>query len=258
MNDHQLFEALGFEWDRAQVPTNIPTSSVELACFRFTKNLPEFIWSAGVLEGNPFTFNEVKTLLDGITVGGHAISDQEQILNLHQSTKHLIKLVRSQRFELSKTHSDAIHGLVARHEALEWGHFRGEGQETHYTPYVALGELGEYFPTPTERGATTLIAIFNHGLAQLNTLPVFERALAFFLFGALQQFYFDGNKRTSRLMLCGELLTNGIAAISIAAKKKEEFNDTMRDFYVSKNATAMMDFLVHCHPDAEQIIALNS
>ena len=41
--------------------------------------LPEFIWDASMLEGNPFTFPEVMTLLDGVTVGGHKLSDQEQI-----------------------------------------------------------------------------------------------------------------------------------------------------------------------------------
>jgi len=49
--------------------------------------LPEYVWDAGVLEGNPFTFPEVKTLLDGVTVGGRKLSDQEQILNLAQSSK---------------------------------------------------------------------------------------------------------------------------------------------------------------------------
>ena len=30
--------------------------------------LPEYVWDAGVLEGNPFTFPEVKTLLEGVTI----------------------------------------------------------------------------------------------------------------------------------------------------------------------------------------------
>lgn len=257
MDNQTLFNTLGFKWERSKIPLTIPTYTVEAACFRFMKNLPEFIWDAGVLEGNPFTFNEVKTLLDGITVGGHKIDDQEQILNLNASTRHLIRLVRSGRFELSKQNFDSIHQLVAKNEALEWGNFRGEGEEKNYTPYVALGELGQYDPLPTEDGAITLNKVFQDGLEQLKKLPTFERATAFFLFGALQQFYFDGNKRSSRLMMCGELLANGMAGISISAKKKEEFNEKMRDFYISKDATLMMDFLVHCHPDIEKIKELN-
>lgn len=257
MSDDKLFKALGFEWDRCQVPTIMPVFSVEHVCARFLKNLPEFIWSAGVLEGNPITFEEVKILLGGITVGGHKVSDQEQILNLHASTKHLMKLVRTGRFELSKENLNTIQGLVAENEALEWGSFRGEGQETNYSPYVALGEFGAYYPVKTEAGAPVLNRVFTEGLQLLKALPVFERALTFFLFGALQQFYFDGNKRSSRIMMCGELLSNGIAAISIHANKKEEFNEKMRDFYISKNATTMMDFILNCHPDIEQIVELN-
>lgn len=72
----KLFESLGFSWDRSAIPANIPTYSQERVCFRFQRMLPEFVWDAGVLEGNPFTFVEVKTLLDGVTVGGRKISDQ--------------------------------------------------------------------------------------------------------------------------------------------------------------------------------------
>lgn len=90
-----LFDILGFGWDRSAVPTSVPTHSVERVCFRFYKTLPEFVWDAGVLEGNPFTFPEVKTLLDGITIGGRKISDQEQILNLAESSRRLLVLVKA-------------------------------------------------------------------------------------------------------------------------------------------------------------------
>src|SRR5260364_304929 len=57
-----VFEALGFQWDRTRVPNTIPVYSVDRTCFRFHRMLPEFVWDAGVLEGNPLTFVEVKTL----------------------------------------------------------------------------------------------------------------------------------------------------------------------------------------------------
>ncbi|MDF2095656.1 hypothetical protein [Aquibaculum arenosum] len=65
-----MFDDLGFQWDRSTVPIPVPTHSRDRVCFRFHKMLPEFVWDASVLEGNPFTFPEVKTLLDGVTVGG--------------------------------------------------------------------------------------------------------------------------------------------------------------------------------------------
>jgi len=244
-----LFDALGFKWKRAALPEHVAQHSTERVCFRFYKMLPEFVWDAAVLEGNPFTFPEVKTLLDGVTVGGRKLSDQEQVLNLAASAKRLLALVKSGQFSLCKAQFAELNALVARHEALEWGVFRGEGQEQHYTPDVALGEQGRHSPLPTQPAAPQLNLVFDQGIDALQSCPPFERALAFFLFGALQQFFFDGNKRTSRLMMNGLLMSNGMDAISIPAARAEEFNRRMVHFYVSKNADDMMAFLTSCHPD---------
>jgi len=77
----------------------------------------------------------------------------------------------------------------------------------------------------------------------------FEQGVAFFLFGSLQQFFFDGNKRTSRLMMNGVLMSAGIDAISVPAARAQEFNEKIVRFYLSKDGTEMVQFLVTCHPD---------
>ncbi len=248
----KLFDSLGFHWSRSAVPSVVPIHSIERVAFRFHRMLPEFVWDASVLEGNPFTFPEVKTLLDGVTIGGRKISDQEQILNLAESSKHLLALVKSGKFSLNKSTFTELHTLVARKEALEWGHFRGEGIETSYTPDVGLGEHGRYTPLATLAGAPDLNRVFASGLQALQSevQQPFERAAAFFLFGALQQFFFDGNKRTSRFMMNGILMSAGIDAISVPAGKAQEFNENMVRFYLEKDATEMMNFLVDCHPEA--------
>lgn len=247
-----LFAALGFRWNREKIPHQIPTHSIDRVTFHFHRMLTTYVWDASVLEGNPFTFPEVKTLLEGVTVGGRKISDQEQVLNLAESSKYLLSLVKAGKFELDKITFTQLHGLVAKNEALEWGHFRGEGLETNYTPDVGLGPEGRYTPLPTVPGAPELNRIFSEGLQALtNTVESpFERAAAFFLFGALQQFFFDGNKRTSRFMMNGILMSSGMDAISIPAAKAQDFNEKMVRFYMAKDATEMMEFLVSCHPDA--------
>lgn len=249
-----LFDALGFRWNRSVVPTSVPHHSLERVCFRFHKMLPEFVWDASVLEGNPFTFPEVKTLLDGVTVGGRKVSDQEQILNLADSSRRLLAMVKGGQFALSKTVFTELHRIVARQEALEWGLFRGEGQETNYTPDGGLGELGCYTPLPTLPGAPELNRVFSEGVTALQECEPFGRATAFFLFGALQQFFFDGNKRTSRFMMNGVLMSHGMDAISVPAAKVQEFNEKMGRFYLSKDATEMIVFLAGCHPDAKMIL----
>src|SRR5579864_3282796 len=97
-----LFTDLGFQWDRAAILQDVPTHSIKRVCFRFHRMLPEFVWDASVLEGNPFTFPEVKTLLDGVAVGGRKTSDLEQVLNLAESSKHLLAIVQNGRFALDK------------------------------------------------------------------------------------------------------------------------------------------------------------
>jgi len=244
-----LSSALGFNWNRLENLEAVSTHSIERVTFRFHQMLSVFVWDASVLEGNPFTYPEVKTLLDGVSVGGRKISDQEQVLNLAESSKHLLALVKTSKFKLDKATFTELHSLVARNEALEWGHFRGEGKEISYTPDVALGEQGRYTPLPTLTGAPDLNRVFLQGVEELNNQVAhpFEKALAFFLFGALQQFFFDGNKRTSRFMMNGILMSAGIDAISVPAAKVQEFNEKMVRFYLDKDATEMMAFMVGCY-----------
>jgi Fic family protein len=247
-----LFSALGFQWDRSALPAAPPVHSIERAAFRFHRMLPEFVWDASMLEGNPFTFPEVKTLLDGVTVGGRKLSDQEQVLNLAESSKHLLALVKTGAFAVDKLVFTGLHAIVARNEALEWGHFRGEGAETLYTPDVALGVQGRHTPLPTIAGADELNTVYGRGLlAMQNEVPQpFEKAAAFFLFGALQQFFFDGNKRTSRFMMNGILMSAGADAISVPAARAQEFNENMVQFYLTKDGSEMMRFLLDCHPQS--------
>jgi hypothetical protein len=156
--------------------------------FRFHRMLPEYVWDAGVLEGNPFTFPEVKTLLEGVTVGGRKLSDQEQILNLAESAKSLMDLVKNREFTLDKSTFCSLHALVARNEALEWGHFRGEGTETQLTPDVALGERGRFklgtprtsmvVCTPRRRVGLSSMRVVRcryHSMSETRAVPTFFR-----------------------------------------------------------------------------------
>jgi len=148
----------------------------------------------------------VQTLLDGITVGGRKISDEQQILNLAEAANELLRLVKTGEFRLAKEISDHLQYLIARDEALESGHFRDEGKE-QLTPGVGLGAHGRYMPPATESGGENLRIIYARGqrFIQVELDGVFEQALVYFLFAAPQQFYFDGNKRTARYMMNGLL-----------------------------------------------------
>jgi Fic family protein len=246
-------EALGYTWDQSVVPRDVPSFSKERALWRFQRSLPEYVWDAAVLEGNPFTYPEVQTLLDGVTVGGRKISDEQQVLHLAEAANELHRQVKTGEFRLAKEVTDHLQYLIARDEALESGHFRGEGKEV-LTPAVGLGASGQYLPPTTEPGGENLRLIFARGVQFIESDldDIFEEAAAYFLFGALQQFYFDGNKRTARYMMNGHLMSHGFDAISVPAARRQEFNTSMVEFFVTKDGTGMFRFLASCRAEADR------
>ena len=84
--------------------------------------------------------------------------------------------------------------------------FRGDGKEIIDTPDRTRGLLAGYTPLPTVTGSPELNRVLTMGIHALvsEQLSQFEKA-ATFLFGALQQFFIEVSKRTSRLMMSGNL-----------------------------------------------------
>src|SRR3954452_20086074 len=81
---------LGIDWDWSGVDLTViggrnDSSMVERSLARFRANLAVIIWDAARLEGNNFTLPEVQTLLDGVTVEGKKIEDQQQVLALNEA-----------------------------------------------------------------------------------------------------------------------------------------------------------------------------
>jgi len=143
----------------------------------------------------------------------------------------MIKLAKEDGFAVSKEIFCGFNELAAKGEALVAGAFRTSG--------VAIGGT-EWKPPPAEK----LDHIFNQGVEELAKLQnPLEKGIAFFLFGARNQFFFDGNKRSSRLMMNSILLNAGQDIITVPAKKRQDFNAKMVDFYTQGDATSMMEFL---------------
>ncbi len=204
----------------------------ELALFLFKKDKIDYIYNVCSLEGNPMTFPEVQTLLDGITVGGHKIEDEQQVLNQNKSVSLLFSLLQNNEFKLDKEIFCKLNKLVAEGESLKPGEFR--------TGQVTIGGA-EYIPPKAEQ----LDELFIQGVKKISKIenPVI-RSFVFFGFGSRHQFFWDGNKRTSRLMANGVLLENGYQALNIKAKDKLEFNKTMVEFYNSGNYNVLLSYLV--------------
>lgn len=204
----------------------------KLAFYLAKKDKIDFVYNTSALEGNAMTYPEVQTLIEGITVGGHKLSDEQQILNQNKSVDYLFELINNKSFKLDIDTFTTLHSFVAKEETLKWGTFRESS--------VNIG--GTDYEVPH---ADLLKNIFNDGIVEIKKInhPI-VKAITMFLFGAKCQFFYDGNKRTSRLMMNGILIEAGYPILNIKAKDKLEFNSMMVKFYDSDSIIPSIEYLL--------------
>lgn len=198
------------------------------------RQVPELVYDAVNLEGIAFTLPEVITLLDGVTIGGHKLSDQTIALNQANAWHFLFHAVEHNEFKLDLAFTCTLHGIAAKDEALQWGQFRDGAVTIAGT---------DYLPPPADQ----LKSCFNKMIAdalQINDL--YDRAIFVFLTMARTQFFYDVNKRMGRFMMNGILLDAGFPVINVPAKRQLEFNTLMLKFYSSNNQTEMNAFMRSC------------
>jgi Fic family protein len=198
------------------------------------RQLPEFVYDAVNLEGINFTLPEIMTLLDGVTVGGHKISDQQIVLNQADTWRTLFKLIEQNKFEITVETVCALHFIAAKEEALEWGKFRSGGVTISGTDYIPpqVDLLPELFDKMVDDAS--------------KIEDVYDQAIHFFLTMARCQFFYDVNKRMGRFIMNGLLLSFGYPAINLPARRQLEFNQLMLSFYQTGDQTAMNSFLRSC------------
>jgi len=236
-------EMTGISWDPSQIDlTMIRHVGIEKARHRFRAALPDLIWNAAALEGNTFTLPEVRTLLDGTTVQGKKLEEEQQILALSEGYSLVDEMVGEGSFRLDKATSDAVHALIARHEAIESGHFRGEGSVLGGGS-VRLSTGGYVDGTPQEELRDRWQLLMEY--LQETTEPRM-RALVYNAAATRTQYYFDGNKRTARLMMAGELMSHGFDVVNIPNSRRLEFNVALDELFSTDDATTLMAFTVSC------------
>lgn len=196
--------------------------------------MPEFVCDAVNLEGLNFTIPEIQTLLDGITVGGHKISDQQVALNQAEAWRYIFSLIEDNNFKVDIPTVNEIHKIAAKEDALSWGKFRDGIVTIAGTPYTppTAGQLAEQFNLMLS--------------SAVEYRDVYDRAIHYFLVMARNQFYHDVNKRTGRFVMNGFLLQNGFPGINIPAKRKLEFNTLMLEFYETNSQGPMNQFIRSC------------
>ncbi len=198
------------------------------------RQLSELVCDAVNLEGIPFTLPEIQTLLDGITVGGHKVLDQEIALNQANAWRTLFRWVEQGDFSISAQSACELHAIAGKNEAPAWGKFR--------TGSVTIAGT-DYMPPSSEELPLLFGSLVNE---TQQIADIYDRAIHVFLTMARSQFFYDVNKRMGRFMMNGLLLSEGYPAINLPAKRQLEFNTLMLEFYQTGQQKPMNSFLRSC------------
>jgi Fic family protein len=210
----------------------VPALEIKRLIMLVRKLSSDVVFNMANLEGNPFTYPEVQTLLEGITIGGHKVSDEQQIYNIRNGWNYLFDAVSQNNVDLDINIFNKFNNIVAKDEALFSGTFR--------TGQVRIAGT-EFIPPIAEE----LEGIFKNELPQLIKRCKSKTDLAFeiFLWGALNLFFYDGNKRTARLVSNMVLISEGQGIFNIKAKDRLQFNTLMVEFYNTREADNIFEFL---------------
>jgi Fic family protein len=224
------------------------------ALFAAKKIIAQIITDVVNLEDINYTVPEVQTLLDGITVGGHKIQDELITLNQIKAWHFLFNSIENNSFVLNKEYLLKLHALIANQEALSWGEFRS-GQVTiagtEYLPpkHDKLELLWQQLAEETNLQLEKNLPFKDCALDSAKVVNIYTTAIHLFGQMARTQFFFDGNKRTGRMMMTGVLLSHGLPMINVAAKRKLEFNQVMINYYDNTKFEPLFKFMISCLPD---------
>ena len=215
------------------------------ALFDAKRLIAQIVTDVVNLEDINYTVPEVQTLLDGITVGGHKLQDELITLNQIKAWRYFFITIEDGTFSFDKNYVLRLHNLVASKEDLTWGEFRNGQVSISGTDYLPpkAAELNLLWDNLEQDINQKLLC------SQMIIIEIYRTTVLLFAKMARIQFFFDGNKRTARMMMSGILLSCGLPMINIPAKRKLEFNQTMIKYYDSEDFDSLFNFMYSCIPN---------
>lgn len=195
----------------------------------FNRDLPEMLYNLLKLEGSNFTLSQTHTLVQGLLPEGKNLIEFTEALNLLKALRYLRSNYKNMDVFNSETWC-TFNTLIGRDIIPGFGFFRS-------------GEVfieGSTFRPPKSED---LYSLFDNEVSTLKQGSVFDTAVNLFIWGSRNQFFNDGNKRTSRLISCAYLMQNNLGYIDISEGCTVDFCDLLVEFYETKNADKLITFL---------------
>lgn len=184
--------------------------------------------NSNAIEGNTFTFDETKLLIEkGIVTGAHSLRESEDIVGYKQAFDFLYESVKEKK-PITEEFIKQVHGFVLRGDE-EAGKYRmiqnyvGNMTRIVYTPcpptqvpekmkaYVAEVQAdNKHNAELAEQGRFNWVELF-HNLAKHHI--EFENIHPFV----------DGNGRTGRLLLIYEMISLGLLPVDVRYEERDRY-----------------------------------
>ena len=212
------------------------------ALWRFTNRRTTLIFNELHFEKNTYTEPQIQTLLnERLTPGGKTEQETEQVIALSEATDLLLHDVQDGTFSLSADESSKLNKAAAAADSIEPGVIRGTGT---VNGEGTVNVQGDIFHAVTSEET---LSAFTHGITRIRLIedPI-RRATTYAAFATYCQPYLDGNKRTARLMMNGELMLHGYDAIVIPADREHDYVTAVSETFRTGRVQPYASFLLSC------------
>lgn len=184
--------------------------------------------NSNAIEGNTFTFDETKLLIEkGIVTGAHSLRESEDIVGYKQAFDFLYESVKENK-AITEEFIKKVHSFVLRGE-------EGAGQYRIIQNYVGSLTRIIYTPCPPTQVSEKMKAYVEEVQAdcknnaviaeqgQFNWIELFHNLAKHHIeFENIHPFV-DGNGRTGRLLLIYEMISLGLLPVDVRYEERDRY-----------------------------------
>lgn len=184
--------------------------------------------NSNAIEGNTFTFDETKLLIEkGIVTGAHSLRESEDIVGYKQAFDFLYESVKENK-AITEEFIKKVHSFVLRGE-------EGAGQYRTIQNYVGSLTRIIYTPCPPTQVSEKMKAYVEEVQAdcknnavlaeqgQFNWVELFHNLAKHHIeFENIHPFV-DGNGRTGRLLLIYEMISLGLLPVDVRYEERDRY-----------------------------------
>lgn len=191
--------------------------------------------NSNAIEGNTFTFDETKLLIEkGIVTGAHSLRESEDIVGYKQAFDFLYESVK-ERKPIGEEFIKQVHGFVLRGDE-EAGKYRtiqnyvGNMTRIVYTPCPPsqVSEKMKEYVAEVQSDCKHNAELAEQG--QFNWVELFHNIAKHHIeFENIHPFV-DGNGRTGRLLLIYEMISLGLLPVDVRYEERDRYYATISSY----------------------------